>query len=250
MSGRLLAAIVAAAALCGACGSTFPVHPTEASPRPAVPREDSDVAFPAGVPALPPESPLPVEPRPPPRPDLHGKTIVVDAGHGGRDPGAIRNGVTEKIVTLGIASRLASSLSARGARVVMTRRDDSYPSLAARAALADREDAHLLVSIHADSAENPSARGPAVWIARQALGASERVARSVISSMEREGLAPRGIRRADFQVLVRHARPSILVECGFLTNAADAAKLADPGYQRKLALAIADGVTAALASPR
>lgn len=105
-----------------------------------------------------PDVPPPSKPTPP-------RTIVVDAGHGGKDPGAIgRGGVLEKHVNLHIASCLANELTRRpGFRAVLTRADDRYLDLVERSRIAVQERADLFVSIHADSAPNSEARGLSVY---------------------------------------------------------------------------------------
>lgn len=79
------------------------------------------------------------------------KTIVIDPGHGGKDPGASANGVVEKNVTLAIGLELQSILTARGYRVVMTRNSDTYPTLQDRTDLANRVNADLFVSVHVNA---------------------------------------------------------------------------------------------------
>lgn len=100
-------------------------------------------------------------------PEARGRPIVViDAGHGGRDPGAtsLSGQVTEKDLTLALARELRDDLVSRGrVRVAMTRDDDRYLSLEERAAVARRLDAAMFISLHMDSAPNPLARGATVY---------------------------------------------------------------------------------------
>ncbi|MCP4249869.1 MAG: N-acetylmuramoyl-L-alanine amidase [bacterium] len=188
------------------------------------------------------------QPEPPPRPTPSGGrigsvTIVVDAGHGGKDPGA--RGVSalpEKSVNLGVAMKLANLLERRGARVITTRSDDRFITLDNRAATADRTRADLFVSIHADSARREGASGATVYIARNASSASRKAASAVAAALKRAGIKCRGINGAGFRVLVGHSRPAVLIECGFLTNRGDAQRLNSPAHQAKLAAAIADGI--------
>ena len=170
-------------------------------------------------------------------------TIVVDAGHGGRDPGALGVGpVPEKTVNLNIAMILAEWLEAAGANVITTRDDDRFVSLDDRADLAEREWADLFVSIHADAARRSAATGATVYIARGASAQSLHAAESIIAAMERAGIECRGIHQAGFRVLVGHSRPAVLVECGFLTNSYEAQKLSTSAYQMTVAGAIAEGL--------
>lgn len=107
------------------------------------------------------DAPRAVAPIPAPAAPADGWTIVLDAGHGGRDAGAIGpHGVREKEVTLAVVRRLASRLaSAPGVRVILTRDEDEFVALAERTRIANREKADLFVSIHANSAENRTAEG-------------------------------------------------------------------------------------------
>ena len=187
---------------------------------------------------------LPPAPSPLAR-SLSGRTIVVDAGHGGKDPGALGVGPQyEKQVNLSVAGRLSRLLENLGARVVMTRADDRFIELDSRAAIAERHRADLFISIHADSAENASASGTTVYIARSASRTSEVAAEQITSAFRQAGLECRGVHRANYRVLVGHSRPAVLVECGFLTNPRDAQMLSTSSYQDTVANAISRGVLA------
>lgn len=175
--------------------------------------------------------------------------FVVDAGHGGKDPGARgRSPVPEKEITLAMAREVAMRLVSRGAKVSMTRSSDKFVELEDRAALADRTGAALLISLHADSAERESAAGVGVWVARGALPGSKNVARSILAEVKRAGLQTRSMQEAGFKVLVGHDKPSVLVECGFLTNSTDAKMLNTREYRKKLADAIVAGIVRTLGS--
>jgi N-acetylmuramoyl-L-alanine amidase len=192
----------------------------------------------------PPRRPL-TPPQAPPQTaqPLRGATILVDAGHGGHDPGALGVGpAPEKVVNLGLSQRLVKRLEALGATVSVTRNDDTFLSLDQRALLADRRRVDAFISIHADAARRASASGATVYIARQARRESEGIARSVHAALERAGIKSRGIRRADFRVLVGHSRPAILLESGFLTNRREARLLSQAEYQQKVADAVANGL--------
>ncbi len=190
-------------------------------------------------------APFPTRPGPqrPPTSPISGRTVVIDAGHGGKDTGAPGVGpLVEKYVNLAIAMRVADLLQQRGVNVVRTRRDDTFIPLDDRASTADRYAADLLVSIHADSAPNPRATGATIYIAGGATNQSKTAATRINASLSSAGIKTRGVRSAKFRVLVGHARPSVLVECGYLTNTVEASRLASGGYQARVAQAIATGV--------
>jgi N-acetylmuramoyl-L-alanine amidase len=176
---------------------------------------------------------------------LKGKVIVVDPGHGGHDPGAGEVGysnIDEKVINLDIAQKLGSKLAQKGARVIMTRNTDIFIELDDRASLADRANADLLVSIHADSFPNSSRYGTSLYIADNATWKSRKTARSIQKSFSKSQITCLGIRSANYRVLVKHSKPSVLVECGYLTNYNDAKRLSNPWYRTKVASAIAEGI--------
>lgn len=177
---------------------------------------------------------------------LVGKVIIVDPGHGGRDPGAGQAGfstVPEKTINLSIASTVASALRAKGANVIMTRSRDVFVELEDRAAIADRNKADLLVSIHADSHHDSKISGPTLYVARNASYTSRKVANSIHSTFKNSSIASRGVRKADFKVLANHKRPAVLVECGYLTNGYEARNLNSNWYRNKIAGCIAEAIT-------
>lgn len=185
-------------------------------------------------------------------PRLTNATIVVDPGHGGSDPGAwehTQSRLPEKTIALDIAREVALILRRQGGNVVMTRDDDRRVELHARAAVARECRADLMLSIHANSATNRDAAGTEVYVARSASARSEQIARQIEAALKRAQFASRGVRRGNFIVLVGHSQPAVLVECGFLSNRDDAARLNDPAHRRRFALAIAEGVLYALVSP-
>ncbi|HUS48188.1 MAG TPA: N-acetylmuramoyl-L-alanine amidase, partial [Phycisphaerae bacterium] len=190
----------------------------------------------------------PVEPDRPPAvvPQPISRLVVIDPGHGGRDPGALGSGGTvEKEINLSVARMVADILVSRGMRVILTRADDRFLELNDRAAIANREGADLFVSIHADSAGS-SARGFTIFVSRSASSGSTGAAEAISQQMASAGAPSRGVRNANFRVLVRTTCPAVLVELGFISNYYEARQLADAGYQRQLAEAIAAGIVSSL----
>ena len=144
---------------------------------------------------------------------------------------------------------MKNKLQGLGANVVMTRSTDRFIELDSRAAAADRYRADLLVSIHADSLPDYKIRGATFYVSENSRASyiSRKIAKSLNASFKAAGIETRGIRTANFRVLVKHSRPAVLVECGYLTNRNDAGRLNASWYRAKLAAAIADGITKALA---
>ena len=174
-------------------------------------------------------------------------TVVIDPGHGGKDPGATSYlGDYEKTVNLSIARKVTSYLENRGIRVIMTRNSDIFIELNERADIANRAGADLFVSIHADAHPSRLTNGYTIYVARSASWSSKKIGVAVEQSMGQTGLASKGVRNSDFRVLVRTACPAILVECGYLSNPSDAALLRDSDFQDRVARSIADGIIASL----
>lgn len=180
-------------------------------------------------------------------PDLSGRTVMLDAGHGGKDPGAPnRFGPPEKELTLDTARRVQRALESWGARVLMTRSGDSYPTLDDRIAASNRHGPDLFVSLHADAAEREGAEGFTVYLARQASAVSEAAAKRMVGALATTGVPSRGVQRANFRVVAETEAPALLVELGFLSNAAEAKRLSTPEHRQVLADAVARGVAGAL----
>ncbi len=175
---------------------------------------------------------------------LEGVHIVVDPGHGGKDPGASSRHISlpEKKIVLSIANELTKELRARGARVTQTRTSDKYISLEQRARVAEKTRADMLVSIHADAAANTSANGIGLFIARNASKESRYAAIRMHRTLKSKGFECRAIQRKGFIVLVGHSRPSMLIETGFMSNRNDALALAKSAHRSRVAKAIADGL--------
>jgi N-acetylmuramoyl-L-alanine amidase len=186
----------------------------------------------------------------PEQPTVPRKTkevVVIDAGHGGRDPGtSSATGIEEKSINLRVAAKVARLLEQRGLTVVMTRWQDEYIEKEERAAIANRRKADLFVSIHSDSAPSSSAQGFTIYVARAASAKSYQAAHAINQAMEKTGMNNRGIREADYVVLVKTDGAAVLVELGYLSNAQDTARLADDRFRDRLAQAIADGIQAFL----
>jgi N-acetylmuramoyl-L-alanine amidase len=168
--------------------------------------------------------------------------VVVDPGHGGPDPGAVGiGGLQEKGITLDISRQVAARLAQQGVQVIMTREDDRDLDLEPRVVLAERANASLFVSIHANaiSLSRPDVNGLETYY----YSSGERLARTIHNSvLQGTGVRDRGVRSARFYVLRRTSMPSVLVEVGFVTGAEDAARLSTSSYRTQMADAIARGV--------
>ncbi len=175
--------------------------------------------------------------------DRNGRILVViDPGHGGKDPGAIGiGGVKEKDVIFPISQMVAQILEREGVQVRMTRERDYFVSLQGRTQFANNLDADLFVSIHANSLglQRPDISGIETYYYRTGRELAATIHRSILSRLD---VRDRRIRSARFYVLRRSAMPAVLVETGYLTGAEDAPKLKNPTFRRRMAEAIAAGI--------
>ena len=184
------------------------------------------------------------------------KVIVLDPGHGGDDPGKVGiNKALEKDLNLAIAKKLQKILTDKGVTVVMTRetQDGLYDAGASnkkqqdmrkRCELIDKANPIFTVSIHQNSYTAESVHGPQVFYYSQSAD-GQKIAAYIQESLN-QGLAvdrPREIKANDSYYLLKKTKsPTVIVECGFLSNNAEAAKLVTEEYQEKVAQAVCDGV--------
>jgi len=188
----------------------------------------------------------PQAPEPAPGP-LAGLVIVVDPGHGGWDPGAVVAGVKEKDLTLQVARLLQEELEARGARVILTRTDDSAYSrtvredLRQRVALVGEHQADLFLSVHANQ-DRCHCWGAQTFYQKGGSAEGRALAISIQNRLRERTDTTRYALPGDYFVLRTTAVPAVIVEMGFLSNADERGRMQQPEYQRTLAEAIADGV--------
>ncbi len=176
--------------------------------------------------------------------------IVIDAGHGGFDGGAMgsKTGVQEADLNLKVSSLLADELLQRGYYIIMTREDENAlaetksEDMQVRRRIMQLEPVDLVVSVHMNKFTDGSVSGPMVFYMKNSES-GKALAECVMSSICSATGRPQRIANPEelFVLRVPYA-PSILVECGFLSNAADEALLCDENYQKLLAKAIAEGV--------
>ena len=167
--------------------------------------------------------------------------VVIDAGHGGFDRGGISGQrVPEKTMNLDVAQRLKAVLTAYGYRVVMTRDSDVFVPLGTRVAIANSYRNAIFVCIHFNAAPRSGASGIETYFySSQSLALASAIHYYVAGGAPS---ANRGVRRRGFFVLRRTTIPSVLVECGFLTNAAEARYAQSAVYRQNLAEEIAHGI--------
>lgn len=179
-----------------------------------------------------------------------GKVIVIDAGHGGNASGCHHGSLYEKNLTLAIAKYAAVELANLGATVIMTRKDDSNPSLDARPALANRNAADLFISIHINSPGKGSPVGGSEVYYHKSNSISKLLGECIMAGMQKYAkLTNRGVKsdrvlhpKSGLAVLRGAKMSAVLLEVGYITNPTDRAKMTSPTFQKATGEAIAYGV--------
>lgn len=173
---------------------------------------------------------------------LHGYNIVLDAGHGGRDPGSIslRND-KEKDLALKLTNRVADKLRSEGATVILTRSDDSYVSLNERVGISNNYWTHAFISLHFNAFISGDGHG----ISTHYYGGkdSNKLAQYMQESLiNHTGLKNRGARQDNFFVLRETSSVAVLAELGFMTNSSDLQVITQDSYATNVANGISDGL--------
>jgi len=181
------------------------------------------------------------------------RTIIIDPGHGGRDPGASADKVLEKDLNLTISLILADLLRFLGHEVIMTRTEDvslgnevpgqqKRGDLQARLALSRQHPEAIFVSIHMNTYPSPNVSGMHIYYVRncnESAAIARRLRALNMEHLDAEADHEPKQSTSSLFVLSRISNPAILVECGFLTSPRDLELLQCPNHQRKLALVIA-----------
>lgn len=175
--------------------------------------------------------------------------VCIDAGHGGKDQGAVNGGRHESLAALAIAKKVGSKLKAKGASVKYTRTSDRDLTLSDRCRISNDFDADAFVSIHLNAATNKDASGIETWRFDKVGSKTKNLADTVQAELiAATGAKNRGVKTTTSLYVLKHTITSaVLVECGFLSNIAESRLLFSDKYQEKVATAIANGVVKALA---
>lgn len=173
---------------------------------------------------------------------LAGRTVVLDPGHGGKDPGALSlNNSEEKDYALDTANKASEKLQEAGADVILTRTDDTYLSLSDRASMSETENADAFISIHYNSFVDANVQG---FGAHYHTAKDEPLAQNVQSGLENNlALNSRGTEESNYHVLRENATPAALLELGYITNANDLSHIQTNDFQKD----VGDGITEGLA---
>lgn len=176
--------------------------------------------------------------------------VVVDPGHGGKDPGTLWEGsdgeaVYEKDINLEIALKLEALLKEAGYKVVMTREGDTYPNLSERVQVAAKNQADVFVSIHQNAVDNSTTiTGMEIYCNEASNRKSPDLANAIFDAvLANTGAKSLGVvTDSDFVVVENNTMPACLIETGFLTTPGERKKLLDDDYQEEIARGILEGI--------
>lgn len=183
------------------------------------------------------KNPIQVQPA---KRNLNKHTVVIDAGHGGSDPGAMRNNVLEKKITLEIAQLVEKNLQAQGATVYMTRKDDTFVSLSDRVTISNEKKPDLFVSIHINASENETVNGIEThYYKDDSLDFAKQIHKSIMSKIDEKN---RGVIKSRFYVVRHTTAPSVLLELGFISNEQERELMQTKKRQEAFAEAITEGI--------
>ena len=198
------------------------------------------------------EPPKPVIPDPPSYAPT--RSVYIDAGHGGADPGAIHTDEDgtiwrESNINLGVALKVQKILEENNVKVVMTREDDKTVELTTRAPMANKAETALFVSIHTNSIEGEKPHGIETWgtleYSATYAGVTDKTLASNIQKavIKKTGAYDRGIKDTSTLAVIRGSvMPSVLIEVGFISNPEERELMFTEEYRQKLAEGIAEGI--------
>lgn len=184
--------------------------------------------------------------------DIYENIVLIDAGHGGKDGGASKNGLKEKNLNLTIAYKLMNEYFEKKnspVKAYWTRHDDTFVNLYARPTYSAKYQADLFVSLHMNSASSSSANGTEVYYSKVNNSksfsgiTSKLFAQEMLDTLvDTLGTKNRGVKQAGFVVIKKNTVPSILIELGFVTGNSDSKKLKKTTFQKKAAKTIYQGI--------
>jgi N-acetylmuramoyl-L-alanine amidase len=176
---------------------------------------------------------------------VQGRIIVIDAGHGGTDPGTMNGKTYEKNIVLSVAKKVKQKLESAGAKVIMTRESDVYKTLEERVQIAKNNYAELFVSIHVNSG-SPAASGTETYYdtsknpnGYESYLLAKAIEQQIVNNVDMNN---RGVKDYDYYVIRNNNVPSVLIELGFITNSSDYKKLISDHYQNIFAQSIYNGI--------
>ena len=182
------------------------------------------------------------------KPDASGLSIVLDAGHGGNDPGTVINDtILEKDINLAVTQKVAALLKEAGAAVTMIRETDEYVDLSDRNTRGNQITADLFLSLHCNSYEDDSSINGLEMYYHRNSETSKQYAEAMTQHMKNTNIIPvRDASRQNMQVLRNSSMPAVMIEMGFLSNPEECESLNTPLYQDFLARIITTSIVETL----
>lgn len=181
---------------------------------------------------------------------ITNRNIIIDAGHGGGDPGAIGNsGIYEKEINLNIALKLQNLIEQSGSTVIMTRVEDEMlggskqKDMAIRKKLREENSGDIFISIHLNSFPQESCKGAQTFYANneESKILAEKIQKNMVKYLDEDN-SRIAKKLTDVYLLKNVNIPSVIVECGFLSNSKEEKLLSDKEYQSKVAFSIYSGI--------
>ncbi|MFJ7920837.1 N-acetylmuramoyl-L-alanine amidase [Lysinibacillus fusiformis] len=177
---------------------------------------------------------------------LKDRIIIIDPGHGGKDPGTVVGTIEEKNIVLKVSTLVTQKLEAAGANVLMTRTGDTYPTREGRVDFSHGNYGEIFISIHANYANNTAAQGTETYYAKtlgdvyeEDIDLATFVNNQIVKNVN---MKDRKVKEMKYMVIANTNIPAILVELGFLSNSEDRAKLTDDQYVELFADSIYKGI--------
>ncbi|HHW00324.1 MAG TPA: N-acetylmuramoyl-L-alanine amidase [Clostridiaceae bacterium] len=184
---------------------------------------------------------------------LNDKPVVIDAGHGGIDPGSNNGDLVEKDINLDVALKIGKLLEQEGIKTILTRNDDTFMKPSEKIGFANENDACLFVSIHCNYFDDTSVNGTTTYYYPSDYKDAGNLPGKEFATMIQEalmnhiGTRDRGIAPGPKTIVLKNSKmPSALVELAFITNPSDAALLASENFRQKAAEGIAQGIKKAV----
>ena len=169
--------------------------------------------------------------------------VVIDAGHGGSDVGATREGIYEKDITLAIAKMVEKNLNNKGVKTTMTLEKDKTVSLQERCDISNETRPDLFVSVHVNSSVNNAIYGVEThWWKQDSVKYAETVHKHLGKNFNKWKTKDRGLFKSQFYVINHTEAPAILVEIGFISNENERAAISTQKRQTEIAKAISEGI--------
>lgn len=178
------------------------------------------------------------------KPLHHKKTIVIDAGHGGKDFGAQNETASEKKIVESIANKIYSLNDKNDIEIILLRKDDSFVELNKRISKINKIHPDLMISLHVNSSTNSNENGVIAYVSKQNefYGKSKEEAQKLIDKIANDKIAKGEVKEANMSLIKNSKCPSVLLEIGYLSNENDKSYLTSENGQNEIANKIFESI--------